>query len=385
MMKKHVILLWLLWSLMVAGSSAQIEGFNEPFDWVGSYRSDDGVFGGLHDPGWLIIASTANETGVVMEAKPPITAEERDPDFVRFNSADRAVNTVGGFIERVEFTDVHLMSVAEFQGPPGTASGIDLLHFRNHETRSGGLFLRVLESLDGDPSVWSLVSSDQENLTGYEVPAGQSIAFEIHYDYWQGSVFYIYDNNTSDDIERPYQLGPYENDAPFSDSQPTAVIVRAAGWAEAEAVLDHWSLTPFMDPSVPDFDGDGTLNVSDLELLQSVVRTDQNPRRYDLNVDRIVDEDDVRYWVHEIRDTYFGDANLDGEFNSRDLVEIFVAGEFEDQLELNSTWSTGDWSGSGEFDSSDLVLAFQDGGYEQGPRTAAFVPEPNMPFPVLLV
>ena len=144
-------------------------------------------------------------------------------------------------------------------------------------------------------------------------------------------------------------------------------------------MLDHWSLTPFMDPSVPDFDGDGVLNVSDLELLQSVIRTDQNPRRYDLNVERIVDTDDVRYWVHEIRNTYFGDANLDGEFNSRDLVEIFVAGEFEDQLELNSTWATGDWSGNGEFDSSDLVLAFQDGGYEQGPRASSAVsavPEP---------
>ena len=83
-------------------------------------------------------------------------------------------------------------------------------------------------------------------------------------------------------------------------------------------------------------------------------------------------------WVHEIANTYFGDSNLDGEFNSADLVSIFVAGEYEDAIGGNSTWATGDWSGNGEFDSADLVLAFQDGGYELGPRAAVNnVPEPN--------
>ena len=65
---------------------------------------------------------------------------------------------------------------------------------------------------------------------------------------------------------------------------------------------------------------------------------------------------------------------------------VFMTGEYEDGIELNSTWATGDWSGNGEFDSADLVFAFQDGGYEQGPRrpvaTAAAVntvPEPSLP------
>ena len=138
-MKKYCFPSLGVWALSLTLCSAQIEGFNEPFDWVGSYRSDDDAFGGLHDPGWLIIASTANETGVVMEAKPPITAEERDPDFYRGNSADRAVNGVGGFIERVEFTDVHLTSVAEFLGPPGSGAGIGLYHYASHESRVGVL------------------------------------------------------------------------------------------------------------------------------------------------------------------------------------------------------------------------------------------------------
>jgi hypothetical protein len=58
-----------------------------------------------------------------------------------------------------------------------------------------------------------------------------------------------------------------------------------------------------------------------------------------------------------------GDANLDGRFNSSDLVQVFAAGQYEDALAGNSTWSTGDWNGDGEFTTSDLVLAFQVGQY----------------------
>ena len=66
-----------------------------------------------------------------------------------------------------------------------------------------------------------------------------------------------------------------------------------------------------------------------------------------------------------------GDANLDGEFNSTDLVRVFQAGEYEDAIESNSAWSDGDWNGDGEFDTSDLVVAFQAGYFEQGPPAVA--------------
>ena len=65
--------------------------------------------------------------------------------------------------------------------------------------------------------------------------------------------------------------------------------------------------------------------------------------------------------------TVFGDANLDGQFNSADQVVIFQRGAYEDDLALNSGWADGDWDGDwdgdGGFGSEDLVLAFQRGGY----------------------
>ena len=58
-----------------------------------------------------------------------------------------------------------------------------------------------------------------------------------------------------------------------------------------------------------------------------------------------------------------GDVNGDGIFNSSDLVMVFRAGEYNDDIDGNSTFEEGDWNGDGDFDSSDLVVTFQVGHY----------------------
>jgi secreted trypsin-like serine protease len=59
----------------------------------------------------------------------------------------------------------------------------------------------------------------------------------------------------------------------------------------------------------------------------------------------------------------YGDVNLDGVFDSRDLVQVFQRGEYEDGLAQNSRWEGGDWNGDKEFGTADLVAAFQAGAY----------------------
>lgn len=59
-----------------------------------------------------------------------------------------------------------------------------------------------------------------------------------------------------------------------------------------------------------------------------------------------------------------GDANLDGNFDSADLIQIFQSGEYEDTIAENSTWETGDFDGDLDFTTSDLILAFQKGVYK---------------------
>jgi len=124
-----------------------------------------------------------------------------------------------------------------------------------------------------------------------------------------------------------------------------------------------------------DFNGDGEIDAADMDLLTAAVGG--NDSSYDLDGSGVVDDGDRRYWIEDIKNSYFGDSNLDGEFNTGDLVFVLGSGEYEDGVEDNSTWGTGDWNGDGEFDTADFVTALGSGGYEQGPRaaSAAAVPE----------
>jgi hypothetical protein len=119
------------------------------------------------------------------------------------------------------------------------------------------------------------------------------------------------------------------------------------------------------------------ISVLDIDLLAAAIRSGGTDE-FDITGDGSVDDSDFEFWVSTIARTYRGDANLDGEFNSNDLIEVFAAGEYEDNVSLNSLWADGDWDGDGDFTTSDIVSAFGDGGYEQGARAAASaVPEPT--------
>jgi hypothetical protein len=135
---------------------------------------------------------------------------------------------------------------------------------------------------------------------------------------------------------------------------------------------------PGVDPC--DYNNDGKLDVMDLDLLRAEVKAGTNKASFDVNKDAAVNYSDIVAYVEgaDKLNSYIGDANLDGEFNSSDFVALFTAGHYEDGVSMNSTWATGDFSGDGEFDTADLVAAFQRGGYELGPRGGpAAVPEPG--------
>ena len=165
-----------------------------------------------------------------------------------------------------------------------------------------------------------------------------------------GAVFrYRLQDGLPDDGERFLQGG--------ADFQPTAILLR---------------------PVAGDYNEDGRLTAIDIDQLTLAVRNSILDAIYDLNQDEQVNGDDRLYWIETLKDTYVGDADLDGQFDSHDMVAVFVAGEYEDDLADNSTWATGDWDGDGEFQSDDIVFSFQFGGYEQGPPEAVpAIPEPS--------
>jgi hypothetical protein len=143
-----------------------------------------------------------------------------------------------------------------------------------------------------------------------------------------------------------------------------------------EQINNHIALAQRPVTVSGDFNADGMIDLADIELLSAEVRAGTNQAQFDLTGDGSVNQLDRSEWVIDIKNTWFGDANLDGLFNSGDLVTVFQEGKFE--TPDAATWLQGDWNGDGLFSSGDLVTAFQDGGYEAGPRPVpAAVPEPT--------
>jgi hypothetical protein len=106
-----------------------------------------------------------------------------------------------------------------------------------------------------------------------------------------------------------------------------------------------------------DFNHNGVLDLPDIDDLTGQSAGGTHPVAYDLNNDALVND-------------------LDGQFNSGDLVSVLASGTYES--DVDSVWSTGDFNGDGRTNSSDLVAALAGGGYEQGPKAAvSAVPEPS--------
>jgi len=103
------------------------------------------------------------------------------------------------------------------------------------------------------------------------------------------------------------------DDDPIYDPWPTSVT---GGFdLEALGVLNEW----------PDFDGDGDVDVDDIDLLCAAARAASDDPAFDLDNDGDLDEDDFVTMVETCvettggRGSAVGDFNLDGEINITDL------------------------------------------------------------------
>ena len=171
-------------------------------------------------------------------------------------------------------------------------------------------------------------------------------------------------------------LGPLLEDSwsyvlRFAISSDDASYATAAIWLDNVSVVEYVPIV-----SVPgDYNDDGSVDAADAdEQAVAMMTPNQGLEIFDENADGVIDQADRAIWVHDHAGTWYGDADLNGDFNSSDMVQVFVFGKYE--TEEDAGWAEGDWDGSGIFDSSDMVTAFADGGYEQGLRTDAVVPEP---------
>jgi len=123
-----------------------------------------------------------------------------------------------------------------------------------------------------------------------------------------------------------------------------------------------------------DFNGDGVVDATDVNLLFVEIQAADPDLAFDLTDDSLVNSDDRDEMIKNVLQTSYGDANLDRVFNSTDLVLVFQTGKYETGV-AGALWQEGDWNADGLFGSSDLVLAFQDGGYQAAEAPALAISE----------
>lgn len=148
----------------------------------------------------------------------------------------------------------------------------------------------------------------------------------------------------------------------FSLGEPTEINARALNNGNWSAL----SRATFLPGESNDLNHDGLVDGNDIDWLAAGIR--RNDLRFDMTNDGSVSIVDLIHFVQAQLGTQIGDANLDGSFDSGDLVQVFQSGEYEDGIVGNSGWADGDWNGSGDFDTRDLVLAFQAGGFVPAAR-----------------
>jgi hypothetical protein len=349
---------------------ATVEGFVESFDGNGDFETIDSQFQGLDNPGWEIIGDGHFEArGFLVESTGDLQSEQLVSDkFVR------EVFGRGSFSTRVE---INLLDLGDVDEMDGLLAGAGIVLRQNLDLspgkRDSQLLIALAENSETAGDSWELnVISSGQNALSASVPRGSHVAIGILYDDSLSEATFSYDHDIEDAIPA-MEFGPLPYTKTFDDVHTTSLIFNAYLAGRLRGLLESWSMTPLSNVA-GDFDGNGTLGLKDIDVLTAQVVSGSHNLWYDLNADSLVDQLDRQTWVHDLKSTYFGDADLNGTFDSTDLVQVLAFDEYEDGVELNSTWLTGDWNGDGDFTSRDLVVALADGGYQTG---LGAVPEPN--------
>ena len=124
---------------------------------------------------------------------------------------------------------------------------------------------------------------------------------------------------------------------------------------------------------VGDFDEDGLLTASDIDLLSLAIGP--NDLKFDLSNDGIVNDADRELWVTDIKQTSFGDADLDGAVQFNDFLALSAG------FGMKGGWANGDFDGSGDVQFPDFLILAQN---FSSSSQSAVVPEPLGALPLLL-
>ncbi len=168
--------------------------------------------------------------------------------------------------------------------------------------------------------------------------------------------------------ERPVRPQQVFSDRTFASG---GIGTLAIGVGDATGAYRYFQTLPLLSG---DFSGNGELDTADVDILNQHIIAESHDASHDLTDDNLVNGDDLDYWVTEVKQTWFGDANLNGEVDALDLNALGLNWQSADA----TSWAQGDFNGDGNVNASDLNgLALN---WRSGVAAAAStqaVPEPS--------
>lgn len=228
-------------------------------------------------------------------------------------------------------------------------------------------------------ALWNNERTPNLNITEFEEPFPFDPRISgIKVETWSGSL----PDGTIADSESFMALGEKR---PVTGS---ATISGHLGWTASRSDADSLHhiigmsdlLTVAVLAPTTDFDGDGALTARDIDLLTDLIRSGGSNVAFDLNDDNVVDAIDRTFWVEQIANTFFGDANLDGTVNFTDFLALSAS------FDQSNGWAGGDFDGSGVSDFADFTILADNFG---AARELSTVSEPSSqlfpPFALLVL
>ena len=151
-----------------------------------------------------------------------------------------------------------------------------------------------------------------------------------------------------------------------SNDGPSSGLFRWAAFSTEHMPLDM--PVPLSD-LIGDFSGNDILDIADIDLLAAAIRDHNVHPQFDVNRNGIVDQEDHAYWVSDLKHTWMGDADLDGNVNFADFVTL--ANHFDGP----GGWGQGDFNADGIVQFPDFAILASNYGMTST-AVAVAVPEP---------
>ena len=125
-----------------------------------------------------------------------------------------------------------------------------------------------------------------------------------------------------------------------------------------------------IDPIIGDFNANGSLDAPDIDLLSLEVVSGTHAPFYELTGNATVNELDRVHWVEILKETFFGDVDLDGSVGFGDFLTMSA------NFGQNGGWAQGDMNGDQEIGFADFLQLSGNFGQSQAIAAAtATVPE----------